>query len=289
MGHMGRTKLLGVDHYQYTTERTIAERRMTNSQLASEMPLRFPELGSISRYTIARCRHELSFRYLPPLTEISMSASARNARVRWCQYQQEIERDWTKVVFTDESWFEIGANVRKLWRRPHEDGPDVCSPHTQHPVKVLVWGAIGHSFKSELHIVPANVTIDGTYYFEDIVLGGFIDQADAAYPHYDWILQQDNARPHVRREVLDSLACLEVNVLLDWPLYSPDLNIILRVLAIMKGMVAFRDPKNRQEPCDVIEQVWADLKMETINALVAEMPRRPITVIRREGGTIQTV
>jgi hypothetical protein len=156
-------------------------------------------------------------------------------------------------------------------------------------VKVLVWGAIWHNFKSELHIIPANVTIDGTHHFEDIVLGCFIDQADAVYPHYDWILQPDNARPHVRRDVLDSLACLEVNVLPDWPPYSPDLNIIERVWAIMKGMVAFRDPKNPQELCDPIEQVWADLKRETIDASAAETPRRLIAVIRREGRTIQTV
>jgi hypothetical protein len=287
LGHAGRPKLLTHRHYQYIAERTIAERRLTNQQLAAEIPFVFPELRRVSHQTIARCRHELDFQYLSPLSEIQMSNSALNQRVLWCQHQQEIGLDWTRVIFSDESWFEIGANVRKIWRRPHEDGPDVCCAHKHHPEKVMIWGAIGYNYKSELHFVPANTTIDAEYYFENIVNGGFIDTVDAVHPDYDWFFQQDNARPHVARTVLESIAELDVSLLPNWPPYSPDLNIIERVWAIMKGMIALRDPKNRHELCDVIEQVWRDLRIETINALVAEMPQRLITVIRRGGRTIQ--
>jgi hypothetical protein len=37
-------------------------------------------------------------------------------------------------------------------------------------------------------------------------------------------------------------------------------------------MIATRDPKNREELREVIQQVWRDLKIETINAPVAELP-----------------
>jgi hypothetical protein len=48
--------------------------------------------------------------------------------------------------------------------------------------------------------------------------------------------------------------------------------LCLDLLLIMKAMIATRDPKNREELREVIQQVWRDLKIETINALVAELP-----------------
>jgi hypothetical protein len=46
----------------------------------------------------------------------------------------------------------------------------------------------------------------------------------------------------------------------------------LDLLLIMKAMIATRDPKNREELREVIQQVWRDRKIETISALVAELP-----------------
>jgi hypothetical protein len=141
-----------------------------------------------------------------------MSQTARNARVAWCQEQQEIERDWKSVVFSDESWFILGRNTRWVWRLPGEDGPDACDAQKHHPEKLMIWGAIGYNFKSDLHFVPRNMNIDGNYYLENILLGGFIQQADAVYGE-DWVLQQDNARPHIRCDVIESLNQLSVKIL----------------------------------------------------------------------------
>jgi hypothetical protein len=48
----------------------------------------------------------------------------------------------------------------------------------------MIWGAVGHNFKSELNFVPPHVTIDGDYYFDEIILN-FVAQADAVHPQYD--------------------------------------------------------------------------------------------------------
>jgi hypothetical protein len=44
------------------------------------------------------------------------------------------------------------------------------------------------------------------------------------------------------------------------------------LLLIVKAMIATRDPRNREELREVIQQVSRDLKSETINALVAGLP-----------------
>jgi hypothetical protein len=199
---------------------------------------------------------------------------------------EEAGRDWTKVIVSDESWFAIGANVRNVWRRPHEDGPDVCCASVQHSVKALIWGAVGTNLKSRGHIVLEHQTINGEYYFEHFTLW-FIGHADAAHPRTEWIFRQDNAKPHVAGEILDSLACLGVNLLPVSPRYSPDAKIIARALVIMKCMDPYREPTNRRKLCEVIEQARGDLGIETINALVAEVPQHLAAVIHRQSRTIQ--
>jgi hypothetical protein len=49
------------------------------------------------------------------------------------------------------------------------------------------------------------------------------------------------------------------------------------------------DVRTGMDLCEVIEEVWQNLKSEAINALVAEMPRRLIEVIKRDGRTIQRI
>ena len=52
-----------------------------------------------------------------------------------------------------------------------------------------------------------------------------------------WVFQQDNARPHISNETLMSLDYLEIPFIDDWPPYSPDLNVIEVVWAIMKKRI----------------------------------------------------
>ena len=58
---------------------------------------------------------------------------------------------------------------------------------------------------------------------------------------------QDNARPHVSNETLSVLQELEINILKDWPPYSPDLNIVEVVWAIMENRVEALQPKTMDD------------------------------------------
>ena len=69
---------------------------------------------------------------------------------------------------------------------------------------------------------------------------------------------QNNARPHVSKETLDVLQELQIDLLPDWPPYSPDLNIIEVSRAIMERRVETYQPKTIEELIYVIREVWDD-------------------------------
>ena len=60
----------------------------------------------------------------------------------------------------------------------------------------------------------------------------------------------------------------------DWPPYSPDLNIIEVVWAIMEARIEILAPKTLEDLKIAIVEIWNALSFVTINGLVASMERR---------------
>jgi transposase len=81
-------------------------------------------------------------------------------------------------------------------------------------------------------------------------------------------------------EAMDNLL---IHFLKEWPLHSPDLNIIEIIWAVMKRRVERTGPKNVNELRPVVQCVWNGAQLRTINKLAKEMPERVIQVIANEG------
>jgi hypothetical protein len=285
LGSPGRHQKLNENHKEFIRLCTEANRTLSNGALARDLVTAFPELVSVSESVIGECRKKmLRLFYLPMRPVCQMSDANRAFRVEWCQKHRDKQTDWRNVVFTDESWFELGEHKHYVWRTHDDYRPDVCYAKQAHPKKVMVWGAIGYNFKSSLHFVQGTVT--GEYYYDNVIMGGFLDEADEAFQHTDWVLQQDNARPHIKKDIIEVMEYTGITILKPWPPYSPDLNIIERVWAIMKRRALEHRPKTIPHLKAVVEEVWANLSLDTINRLVAEMPRRLSQVIDNQGHTI---
>ena len=137
----------------------------------------------------------------------------------------------------------------------------------------MIWGAIGWNFKSSL--VFLDTTVDSSTYIEKIIFeSNFIENADERWGVGHWIFQQDNAPAHRSKETMAVLTELEVSVLSDWPPYSPDLNIIEVVWAIMEARIEILQPKTLNDLKIAILETWNSLSYETINGLVSSMGRR---------------
>ncbi|KAH0787972.1 transposable element tc3 transposase [Histomonas meleagridis] len=161
----------------------------------------------------------------------------------------------------------------------------VCAEKVAHPKKVMIRGAIGLNFKSKLVFIEGPVSSD--IYFEQIIIGsGLLTDADNVYGHEQWVLQQDNARPHIANDVIQSLDYLDVLFIDDWPPYSPDLNIIEVVWAIMKRRLEAKIIRSIDELKNVIIDVWNNLSLETINRLVLSMPAELQACVANQGNTI---
>ena len=153
----------------YIEAKTQYNHHITNNALAQELRGFFPDLSEskLNATTVGRARKELNLFYLPMRENCALAPQSRMARVRWCQQQQEIDRDWTKVVFSDESWFELGSRKQWVWRHRNDFDESVTKNRNAHPKKVMIWGAIGQNFKSRLVFLDKNIT--GEVYFDEII------------------------------------------------------------------------------------------------------------------------
>lgn len=110
----------------------------------------------------------------------------------------------------------------------------------------------------------------------------------------DSIFMQDNARIHTARHTQQWFEEHGV-ALLDWPPYSPDLNPIENLWAVLKDKIIERYPELKAAPANeatidliirAVEEIWEDEDGITTNAIrnvIESMPDRVEAVIAAEG------
>ena len=208
---------------------------------------------------------------LPMMTEVH-----RKKRLDWCLKNRNT--DWSRVVFTDESSFQMFGNSIKFWMRKNKP---LYQRVPKFGPKSMVWGAISLRGASCLKFFSGTVNSDAYI--------GCLEECspslDVFYPD-GWTLQQDNAPCHVSKKTREWMRCQPGMEVMDWPPNSPDLNPIENVWGLMKRNIPKSSYKTQAEWKEAINQYWIHLDLDYIKSLVDSMPRRIEACIAAQGNKI---
>ena len=211
--------------------------------------------------------------------------------------------DWKKVLWSDESPFELFASPNpqndRVWDKTSERLEPVFK--VKFPAKVMVWGMMSHSAVSELHIVPQKQTVNGAYYRDHILkrtcvdairrkrkTGGICERA-MLQNMSNFLFMQDGAPAHTAN--LTQAWCSKNFPRFwkkgEWPGNSPDLNPIENLWAILSDRLDEMGQICRTE--DLISRLkiaWSSIDPKFLNNLVEGMPKRIAQVIESNGDYI---
>ena len=146
----------------------------------------------------------------------------------------------------------------------------------------MIWAGISMQGKTDLHVFQ-NGTVTGVRYRDEVLHPIVRPWAGAIGP--DFILMDDNARPH-RARVVDQYLEFESIERTEWPSRSPDCNPIERAWDMLGRAVKARinQPRTLRELAVAIQEEWARIPQQKIRNLICSMHRRCQAVIQAGGG-----
>jgi hypothetical protein len=257
---------------------TLADRRISNQAIVHILQ---QEGIDVCPASVSIARNEQGFEYGPPRRTFFLTDDQKRRRLEFAR--RELNRDWTNVLFTDESYFWIAEDSGYLWRIRGEHTPDVCVHEKKHPQKVLVFGGFCPQYQSNL-VILLRGTVTGETYVQDLIQGShLIEGMNNLFTPHHWTLMQDGASAHTCAETLRQLRP-QIDILEDWPSGSPDLNPIENLWAIMKRRVQATDPQTIPDLVQVIRSVWEEISTPELIRLTGSMQRRLQGVIDANGG-----
>jgi len=240
----------------------------------------------ITPQTVRNRLHAANLRAYRPAVRPILTRRHRLARFQWTQNHVNWQlRHWTPVLFTDESRFcvDFHDGRRRVWRTGGERYADCCViEHDRFGGgSVMVWAGISIGGCTELYVINGNLT--GARYRDEILHP--IVRPFAGAIGNDFVLMDDNARPHRARLVNEYLDA-ETIERMDWPSCSPDLNPIEHAWDMLQRAVSARPvlPTNRQELTLALHEEWTRLPQISFRRLIRSMQRRCRAVIQAHGG-----
>jgi len=184
---------------------------------------------------------------------------------------------WNNVIFSDEKVFTISKQGLKVWKRPHES---IMIQEPLKPTSLIVWRGIWINGRTSIHITDSTIDADE---YQNIIFEHVI----APEVDRDKLFQQDNAPPHKAKSTLEFFEAMDLELLQDYPPYSPELNPIEKVWSWMEAQVCQMSPKNKEELMNAIDLCWKNLPQKTIKSYISHLDTVCKKIKKAKGGSIR--
>ncbi|GFY07860.1 transposable element Tcb2 transposase [Trichonephila clavipes] len=224
-----------------------------------------------------------------PVVCVPLNGRQRRNRLCWArEHVSWTQQQWASVLFTDESRFTMESDSGRplIWReqRTRYHQSNTVERHSYRGGGILVWAGISLGGHTDLHVFHGG-TVTGLRY-RDETLDPYVRPYAAAIGN-DFILMDDNARPHRARIVEEYLEDHGLERM-EWPARSPDLNLIEHLWDYLGREVAALNPPPRSlhELKQGLLCVWSSLPIPVSDNLINSMGNRCRQCIQVRGGHI---
>lgn len=208
-------------------------------------------------------------------------------RLAWAKYHKDWTiTQWKKVLWSDESKFEIFGGHRRVFVRRY-DGERFHKKCIVPTVKhgggsVMVWGCFGGDKVGDL--IKIEGIMDQKAY-HNIIQRHVLPSGKKIY-RGGYTFMQDNDPKHTSKLNKNYLKTLEERKelkMMDWPPQSPDLNPIELLWEELDRRVRELQPTSAADLWKILQECWENITPETLMKLVKRMPRLCRAVIKNRG------
>lgn len=233
-----------------------------------------------SKSTVWRCLKDISYNYKNIPRKFQLTPNMRQKRVNMAK-QFLIDRvDWQNVCFSDEKHFTLnGIDAYYCWT--YKGSSPRRIKNVIRSSGLTVWAMILPNGLLSYEIVRGNM--NSCKYIE--IIKKAVKILNLTFPG-QFIFQQDNCPFHVSKFSKNYFLENEIK-LLDWPPYSPDLNVIENIWSVLSTSVySGSQIKNLNELEHRIEigiQLFNETQKIISDNLYKSIPSRLISVITKRG------
>lgn len=204
--------------------------------------------------------------------------SEKHVKRRLAWAQENIDRDFSDIIFTDECSIWARTSYKQTWSTATNRYIDRT---VKHGLKVHLWGCFSKKGFGTLNVFTCNLNAQKmVQIYQKALLPSakrwFVDNDE------EWTLQEDNDPKH-RSKLCTEWKERSGIVTLDWPSQSPDANPIENVWAYIKHKLRGKRTHNLKQLSRAIRQIWRTLPFEYAVNLVESMPRRCQAIIDSGG------
>lgn len=240
---------------------------------------------TVSVQTVRRRLLEKGLRGCVAAKKPKLTENHKIKRLHWAKERCEWNTDdWSKVLWSDESTFELWRTRGRVWvrRRKGERFLAECVvPTVKHGGgKVMVWGTMARSGIGSLTIVDGRLNSEA--YIK--IIKKYVRKDARKLIGRRFTFQQDGAPCHTSKATSASLKKMNICVL-PWVAQSPDLNPIEHLWDHLGKVVDEMRPTSLTDLKEKLSDAWESIPPEVTQKLVDSMPARVREVIRSRGGS----